>query len=57
MAEDFDLELVWTPISLFRVREEVLKADPGGIQRGGRISPLSNARFNLCGSIGDWVSV
>ena len=57
MAEDLDLEPIWTPTSLFRVREEVSRADPGGIQRGGRISPLLNARFHLCNSIGDRVSV
>ena len=57
MAEELDLELVWTPISLFRVRDEVLKAYPGEIQRGVRISPLFNARFNLYGSIGDRVSI
>ena len=57
MAEDLDLEPIWTPISLFRVREEVSRADPGGIQRRGRISPVSNARFHPCNSIGDRVSV
>ena len=57
MAEDLDLEPIWIPTSLFRVREEVTRADPGGIQRGGRISPLSNARFHLCNSINDRVSV
>ena len=57
MAEDLDLEPIWNPSSLFRVREEVSRADPGGIPRGGRISPLSNARFHLCNSINDRVSV
>ena len=57
MAEDLDLEPIWNPSSLFRVREEVSRADPGGIPRGGRISLLSNARFHLCNSINDRVSV
>ena len=57
MAEDLELEPIWNPTSLFRVREEVSRADPGGIQRGGRISPLSNARFHLYNSINDRVSV
>ena len=57
MAEDLDLEPIWNPSSLFRVREEVSRADPVGIPRGGRISPLSNAIFHLCNSINDRVSV
>ena len=57
MAKNLDLEPIWNSSSLFRVREEVSRADLGGIPRGGRISPLSNARFHLCHSINDRVSV